>query len=65
MKQQTYTLLTADEGKILTDGETYGRVIALGHGISSEGYYEITVKEYEAIVAEQAARREGGTDVLE
>lgn len=65
MKQQTYTLLTADEGKILTNGETYGRVIALGHGISSEGYYEISAEEYEAILAEEAARREGEENGLE
>ena len=25
-------MLTADEGKILTNGETYGRVVALGSG---------------------------------
>ena len=32
MTQQTYIMLQADEGKILTNGETYGRVVALGSG---------------------------------
>ena len=53
MKQETYIMLTADEGKILTDGKVYGRVIALGNGDSPERYHEITVGEYEAFLAAQ------------
>ncbi len=53
MKQETYVMLTADEGKILTDGKVYGRVIALGNGDSPENYREITVGEYENILAEE------------
>lgn len=52
MKQETYIMLTADEGKILTDGKVYGRVIALGNGDSPERYHEITVEEYENILAD-------------
>ena len=53
MKQENYIMLTADEGKILTDGEVYGTIIALGKGDSPENYHEITVAEYEAFLAAQ------------
>lgn len=49
-------MLTADEGKILTDGEVYGKIIALGKGDSPERYHEITVGEYENILAEKEER---------
>lgn len=51
MKQENYIMLTADEGKVLTDGKVYGRVIALGNGVSPENYHEITVEEYENVFA--------------
>ena len=44
-------MLTADEGKILTDGEVYGKIIALGKGDNPERYHEITVGEYENILS--------------
>lgn len=53
MKQENYIMLTADEGKILTDGEVYGKIIALGKGDGPERYHEITVREYEAFLAAQ------------
>ena len=43
------TVLYADEGKILTDGKTYGRIIYLEVGGSSEAFYEITEEEYKKI----------------
>ena len=46
MKQENYIMLTADEGKILTDGE----------GDSPERYHEITVEEYENILAVEEER---------
>lgn len=46
MKQENYIMLTADEGKILTDGEVYGKIIALGKGDSPERYHEITQEEF-------------------
>lgn len=52
MKQENYIMLTADEGKILTNGEVYGKIIALGKGDSPERYREITVGEYENILAD-------------
>lgn len=51
MKQENYIMLTSDEGKILTDGEVYGKIIALGKGDSPERYHEITVGEYENILS--------------
>ena len=43
------TVLIADEGKILTDGEIYGRTIYLANNRSPEEFYEITEAEYEEI----------------
>ena len=47
------TVLYAEDGKILTNGKIYGRVIYLAEGVSSDAFYEITEAEYEAIIAEQ------------
>lgn len=43
------TVLIADEGKILTDGEIYGRTIYLAKNRSPEEFHEITEAEYEEI----------------
>lgn len=55
MKVQTVTVnvIKADEGKILTDGEVFGRVIYLGANRTAEEFHEITEKEYEEIRAEE------------
>ena len=55
-------MLTADEGKILTNGEVYGSTIYLAEGADASAYYEITTEEYEAIQAkqEEKARAEMG-----
>jgi hypothetical protein len=50
---KTRKILYADEGKILTDGTHYGKVIYLAEGADESAYYEITQAEYDAIVAEQ------------
>lgn len=47
--------LEADEGKILTDGNTYGSVIFLGAGKSESDFREITQEEYAEIIAEKEA----------
>lgn len=47
--------IEADEGKILTDGTTYGSVIFLGAGKSADDFYEIAKEEYEKIMKEQEA----------
>lgn len=45
--------IEADEGKILTDGTTYGSVIFLGAGKSANDFWEITQEEYDKIIEEQ------------
>lgn len=51
MKTQTVsaTVLSADEGKILTDGKVYGRTIYLANNRSPEEFHEITEAEYNEI----------------
>ena len=50
---KTRTILYADEGKILTDGEIYGKQILLADRISEFSFYEITEEEYEKKMEEQ------------
>ena len=45
-------VIYADEGKILTDGEIYGKQIYLAEGIDESKFYEITVEEYEKILSQ-------------
>ena len=40
------TVLIADEEKVLTDGEVYGRTIYLANNRSPEEFHEITEEEY-------------------
>lgn len=49
MKQNTYVMLTADEGMILTNGKVYGKIIVLGNGDSAENYREISDEEFRAV----------------
>ena len=56
MTQQTYIMLKADEGKILTNGETYGRVVALGSGDVPDNWREVDEAEYDAYLAAEAAK---------
>ncbi len=55
MKISTRTVLQADEGMILTDGESYGRTVMLAEGRSAEEFHEITEEEYDEIIREQEA----------
>lgn len=52
-------MLTAAEGKILTNGEIYGNTIYLASGADESAFYEITEEEYKAI-QEAEAREETG-----
>lgn len=42
-------ILYADEGKVLTNGEIYGKQIYLGENDEPSNYREITDEEYEVI----------------
>lgn len=50
MKQEIVKqiILTADEDKYLTNGETYGKTVVLPESASTDEWYEITKAEYEA-----------------
>lgn len=54
MKTQTIKqiILTADEGKYLTDGESYGRTVVLPENSDQSRWYEITESEYNKIFAQ-------------
>ena len=52
MEQRAY--IEATEGHILTNGTIYGRRIYLANGVSADDFYEITLAEYEAIIADDA-----------
>lgn len=51
------TILYADEGKVLTNGEIYGSVIYLAEGMSAFSFYEITKEEYEKIQEQEQERQ--------
>lgn len=53
MKIKINKVIYADEGKILTNGEIYGRSIFLAVGLSETDFYEITEEEYEKIMEER------------
>ena len=54
----TRTKLTASEGHILTDGESFGRIVYLASGDDGAKWYEITDEEYQKIL-ESEENREG------
>lgn len=53
IKQQTVTMIYASEGMILTNGNSYGKIVALGVGDSPDNWHEITEEEYNAILKEE------------
>jgi hypothetical protein len=53
IKEIKQTLLEASEGKILTNGTSYGKVVALGMGDKADNWYEIDLEEYEKILEEE------------
>lgn len=57
-------IISAGEGKILTNGEIYGRVIALAEGVSEADFYEITEGEYNAILDSPEVKDEDYREAL-
>ena len=55
MKHDTVIInkIIADEGTVLTDGQSYGRIVFLGKEDSAENWREITEEEYQEILKEQ------------
>lgn len=56
MKTQTVTILRADDGKILTNGNAYGATVALGVGDSADNWHEISLEEYATILDAEESR---------
>jgi hypothetical protein len=50
---QQKTILYADQGKVLTDGKIYGKVIYLGDDNFINNFSEITEEQYEDILIQQ------------
>ena len=55
MKETYLTMIEADEGMVLVKDDNYCSSVLLRKGETSEGWNEITLEEYEAIIAEQEA----------
>lgn len=53
MTVEKQTVLKAESGKILTNGNTYGTVVYLAPSDSKDNWYEITIEEYEKMIADE------------
>jgi hypothetical protein len=50
--------LIADDDMIYTNGDIYGTDITLAEGLTAEGFYQITMEEYEQMLSEQMGSEE-------
>lgn len=46
-------ILKADEGKYLTDGETYGKTVVLPESADANKWYEVSEEEYNKNIAKE------------
>ena len=49
----TRVVISADESKMLTNGEIYGKSIYLAEDVSVDDFYEISEDEYHEIMKER------------
>ena len=54
--------LTASEGMVLTDGESYGKEVFLAEDADPSKWYEITEAEYNAVMEQES--EPDGTDSI-
>ena len=50
---KTRIILYADEGKVLTNGEIYGKQIFLEEGLSGDDFYEISQEVYDTLFSDE------------
>ncbi len=56
---KTRIVIYADEGKVLTDGTTYGKQIYLADGKNAESFREISENEYNELFGEAEDTADG------
>ena len=54
------TVISAEEGMVLTDGECYGKVFVLAKDRTTDEFSEISDAEYEEILSEQESLNNSG-----
>lgn len=57
-------VIEATEGRILTNGEVFGRTIYLAKGDSGDDFYEITDEEYNSLQESEEATAEDYQNAL-
>ena len=51
MQTKIQKWLYADEGKRITDGENYWKMVRIAEDADESSFYEVTEEEYESIIA--------------